>query len=118
MQPIADIRRDYKLKSFDEQDAAANPFDQFKVWWEEAIHADIDEVNAMTLATLYRCGDCGKQYERTLTDEQVLEIFRNNYPDADPDKVRLVCKACYKIAMRILKYDEAYNGWKRYAETQ
>ena len=52
MQPIADIRRDYKLKSFDEKDAATNPFDQFKVWWEEATNADIDEVNAMTLATV------------------------------------------------------------------
>lgn len=49
---IADIRRDYMLKSFDESHAAANPFDQFKEWWEEATSAEIDEVNAMTLATV------------------------------------------------------------------
>jgi pyridoxamine 5'-phosphate oxidase len=49
---IADIRRDYKLKSFDEADAALHPFDQFKIWWDEATSADIDEVNAMTLATV------------------------------------------------------------------
>lgn len=49
---ISDIRRDYMLKSFDESHAAVNPFDQFKEWWEEATSADIDEVNAMTLATV------------------------------------------------------------------
>ena len=49
---ISDIRRDYMLKSFDESDALSNPFDQFTTWWEEATSADIDEVNAMTLATV------------------------------------------------------------------
>jgi pyridoxamine 5'-phosphate oxidase len=49
---IADIRRDYMLKSFDESHAATNPFDQFKEWWDEATSAEIDEVNAMTLATV------------------------------------------------------------------
>lgn len=49
---ISDIRRDYMLKSFDESHAASNPFDQFKDWWEEATSVEIDEVNAMTLATV------------------------------------------------------------------
>lgn len=49
---ISDIRREYMLKSFDESHAANNPFDQFREWWEEATSADIDEVNAMTLATV------------------------------------------------------------------
>lgn len=52
MQPIADIRKDYKLHSFDESDALPNPFDQFGKWWQEAITSQIDEVNAMTLATV------------------------------------------------------------------
>ncbi|MBL7760109.1 MAG: pyridoxamine 5'-phosphate oxidase [Sediminibacterium sp.] len=53
---IADIRRDYMLKSFDEADAFDNPFEQFTAWWEEATSADIDEVNAMTLATVSAAG--------------------------------------------------------------
>ena len=57
MTNIADIRRDYKLKSFDEKDAAANPFDQFDSWWQEAITSDIDEVNAMTLGTVNAAGN-------------------------------------------------------------
>lgn len=51
MSNIANIRKDYQLLSFSETDALADPFAQFEVWWNEAIKAQIDEVNAMTLAT-------------------------------------------------------------------
>ncbi len=51
MSSIADIRKDYKLKRFNETDADVNPFAQFTVWWQEALAAAIEEVNAMTLAT-------------------------------------------------------------------
>ena len=49
---IAAIRKDYTLKSLSEADVANNPFDQFTIWWSEAIASNIDEVNAMTLATV------------------------------------------------------------------
>jgi pyridoxamine 5'-phosphate oxidase len=52
MNPIADIRKDYKLRSLSEIDVAANPIDQFTTWWNEAIASNIDEVNAMTLASV------------------------------------------------------------------
>lgn len=48
---IADIRKDYKLKSLLEQDVKENPMDQFSAWWSEAVSSQIEEVNAMTLAT-------------------------------------------------------------------
>jgi pyridoxamine 5'-phosphate oxidase len=48
---IADIRKDYKQHQFGEQDAAASPIEQFTRWWNDAIASEIDEVNAMTLAT-------------------------------------------------------------------
>ncbi|MET0298755.1 MAG: pyridoxamine 5'-phosphate oxidase [Flavitalea sp.] len=50
MSSIADIRKDYRLKSLDEKDAGS-PFELFAKWWEEATNSGIDEVNAMTLAT-------------------------------------------------------------------
>jgi pyridoxamine 5'-phosphate oxidase len=53
---IADIRKDYKLRSLDESDVAGNPIDQFTRWWDEAIKSNIDEVNAMTLATATKTG--------------------------------------------------------------
>ncbi|RYE29003.1 MAG: pyridoxamine 5'-phosphate oxidase [Sphingobacteriales bacterium] len=51
MNNIADIRKDYKQRSLGEADVAENPFAQFTNWWEEAVASQIDEVNAMTLAT-------------------------------------------------------------------
>jgi pyridoxamine 5'-phosphate oxidase len=56
MATIADIRKDYKLQSLHENEVAANPTDQFTAWWNEAISSNIDEVNAMTLATASTAG--------------------------------------------------------------
>ena len=53
---IADIRKDYKLASLEEADVALNPIDQFTRWWNEAVASQIDEVNAMTLATVNAAG--------------------------------------------------------------
>ena len=49
---IASIRRDYQLKSLSESDVASDPIKQFSIWWDEAISAKIDEVNAMALSTV------------------------------------------------------------------
>lgn len=48
---IADIRKTYALQELLESQVETNPIDQFNKWWKEAIAAQIDEVNAMTLAT-------------------------------------------------------------------
>lgn len=48
---IADIRKDYQLQSLLETDVANNPIEQFNCWWDDALKSEIDEVNAMTLAT-------------------------------------------------------------------
>ncbi len=49
---ISSIRRDYQLQSLSESDVAENPFEQFGRWWDQAVASEIDEVNAMTLATV------------------------------------------------------------------
>ena len=48
---IAGIRKEYRQQSLSENDIAENPFLQFERWWNEALHAGLEEVNAMTLAT-------------------------------------------------------------------
>ncbi|HSC54897.1 MAG TPA: pyridoxamine 5'-phosphate oxidase [Phnomibacter sp.] len=53
---IARIRKDYTLLSLDESSVSASPIDQFSQWWNEVVAANIDEKNAMTLAT---CGADG-----------------------------------------------------------
>ena len=51
MSNIADIRKDYSQQSLTEQDVQGNPIAQFSKWWNEAMAAEIEEINAMTLAT-------------------------------------------------------------------
>lgn len=51
MNSLADIRKEYKMQTLNETDVDVDPFNQFGKWWSEAIRSDIDEVNAMTLAT-------------------------------------------------------------------
>lgn len=53
---IAAIRTDYSLQILNESAMAATPYLQFEKWWEEAIHSQIEEVNAMTLATASKDG--------------------------------------------------------------
>jgi len=53
---IAELRKDYQLETLDESDVAANAIDQFTSWWQQAIKSEIDEVNAMTLATATKNG--------------------------------------------------------------
>jgi pyridoxamine 5'-phosphate oxidase len=48
---IADLRKEYATQSLLETDVAANPITQFSTWWQQALDSDIDEANAMTLAT-------------------------------------------------------------------
>ncbi|WP_202928966.1 pyridoxamine 5'-phosphate oxidase [Chitinophaga agri] len=48
---VADLRKDYRLASLDEQDVAQDPLDQFERWWKDATSGELDEPNAMTLAT-------------------------------------------------------------------
>jgi len=49
---IADIRKEYQMQSLLESDVAQHPIAQFEKWWNQAIESHIEEVNAMTLATV------------------------------------------------------------------
>ena len=49
---IAAIRQDYVLGSLSESDVDRNPVHQFKKWFDEAIHSEVIEPNAMVLSTV------------------------------------------------------------------
>jgi pyridoxamine 5'-phosphate oxidase len=53
---IADLRREYSLAGLNESDLQPHPFQQFEVWFREALNAKVLETNAMTLATATRDG--------------------------------------------------------------
>ncbi|QIM48914.1 pyridoxamine 5'-phosphate oxidase [Pusillimonas sp. DMV24BSW_D] len=49
---IADIRRDYQKNALREDTVKADPFDQFQLWFNEALTAEVIEPTAMTLGTV------------------------------------------------------------------
>jgi len=53
---IAHLRKEYLRERFDEADAAPDPTEQFRRWFDEALKAELPEANAMTLATANRAG--------------------------------------------------------------
>lgn len=49
---LADLRKEYALKTLEEKDAAKDPMQFFGLWMVEAIHAQVPEPTAMNLATV------------------------------------------------------------------
>jgi len=50
------LRRDYRHARLDETDVRPDPVEQFRVWLEEALKAELDEPYAMTLASVDAAG--------------------------------------------------------------
>jgi pyridoxamine 5'-phosphate oxidase len=48
---IENLRQDYSSSSLTEKEVSKNPINQFEKWFKEALEANINEPNAMTLAT-------------------------------------------------------------------
>ncbi len=76
---IADLRVDYSLKKFDEADLIKNPMKQFEAWFDEAMNAQVNEPNAMTLATVKPNGTPSARVVllKGITEEKF--VFFTNY---------------------------------------
>lgn len=79
MSSIADIRKDYKLKALSEEEARKDPIQQFTIWWQEAIASQLDEVNAMTLATASPAGIPDARIVLLKEYDQQGFVFFTNY---------------------------------------
>ncbi len=49
---IAHLRKDYQHASLSKSEVASDPVQQFSVWFDQALKADVTEPNAMSLATV------------------------------------------------------------------
>ena len=75
---LYNFREEYTRAGLDLTDLAASPFDQFRLWFEQACAAKIPEPNAMTLCTV---GADGMPSARTVLlkayDERGFVFFTN-----------------------------------------
>ena len=79
MTKIADIRNEYKLLSLSEADVDRNPVKQFDTWWGAALKSNIDEVNAMTLATVSSDGGASARIVLLKSYNDSGFVFFTNY---------------------------------------
>ena len=56
MSNIADLRKSYERAELNEAASAADPLQQFELWLQQALDAQLPEPNAMTLATVDEAG--------------------------------------------------------------
>ncbi len=49
---IADLRKSYEQGELDERHSAAEPLQQFSLWFDQALKSELPEPNAMTVATV------------------------------------------------------------------
>lgn len=78
-QKIAAIRQDYQRAVLLEQDVAATPIPQFGRWWQEVIQSELDEPNAMTLATSTKDGKPAARIVLLKSYDEDGFIFFTNY---------------------------------------
>ena len=53
---LADLRKDYGQATLSEHEVANDPFAQFTTWFEQALKAEVNEPNAMSVATVAQDG--------------------------------------------------------------
>jgi len=75
---ISELRKDYKFKALLETDILSDPIEQFKVWFDEALHAHLLEPNAMCLSTVYN-NQPSSRYVLLKGIEQGGFVFFTNY---------------------------------------
>ncbi len=66
-------------ESLSESDASPNPCRQFDRWWDEAVRAEIDEVNAMALSTVSDTGRPSSRIVLLKGYDDAGFVFFSNY---------------------------------------
>jgi pyridoxamine 5'-phosphate oxidase len=83
---IANLRKEYKKNSLDEKDVQKNPIEQFRIWFNEALQADILEPNAMFLATASQNKPSGRVVLLKDLDENGF-VFYTNYQSRKAEQI-------------------------------
>lgn len=76
---IAELRREYAQHALRIDETADDPIDQFRQWFNEALEADLDEANAMTLATATSSGRPSARIVLLKDIDEEGFVFYTNY---------------------------------------
>jgi pyridoxamine 5'-phosphate oxidase len=82
MSTLTELRREYASRALDEADAHADPIRQFTTWFDEALKAQLLDVNAMTLATASAKGEPSARTVLLKGADDNGFVFYTNYDSA------------------------------------
>jgi pyridoxamine 5'-phosphate oxidase len=85
---VAGLRKDYGQASLDDADVADDPMDQFARWFEQALKAEVNEPNAMSVATV---GPDGRPSSRVVLIKQFDARGFTWYTNYDSQKAQQLC---------------------------
>lgn len=78
---LADIRKDYSHRTLNEDSVSKNPMEQFSIWMDEVLTAEVPEPTAMVLST---CNN-NKPHSRVVLLKGIKDngfVFYTNYDSA------------------------------------
>lgn len=107
---IADIRKDYQLQSLSEADVAPSPVQQFGKWWDDAVNSKIDEVNAMTLATVDANGIPAARIVLLKGYDENGFVFFTNYNSNKGNELEKNANACLVFFWKELERQVRITG--------
>ena len=108
---VADIRKDYKQHSLNESDIASDPFVQFEHWWQDAVNSEIDEVNAMTLATATKQGVPSARIVLLKGYDPQGFVFFTNYSSKKAKEAFLKNKVAFNLHWKSLRRQIRVRGY-------
>jgi pyridoxamine 5'-phosphate oxidase len=107
---IAALRKEYSSRSLLENDIAADPVKQFQTWWMQAVESEIDEPNAMTLATASSEGIPSARIVLLKSFDASGFIFFTNYKSAKGRELEENPKACLLFFWKELERQVKITG--------
>lgn len=97
MTTLADLRREYARRALTEDAAHADPLQQFRSWFDEALESQLLDVNAMTLATASPTGEPAARIVLLKGADESGFVFYSNYDSAKGRDLAANPRACLVI---------------------
>jgi pyridoxamine 5'-phosphate oxidase len=110
MNSPADMRKDYQLQSFSEESVDPDPIQQFTKWWDQAVDASINEVNAMVLATVTGEGMPAARVVLLKAFDESGFVFFSNYNSNKGVQLQINAGACLVFFWKELERQVRITG--------
>lgn len=107
---IADIRNEYMLSGLDEKDAAADPLEQFALWFDETIASGLLVPNALILATADAQGNPSARTVLLKGYDRNGFVFYTNYASRKGRELAIHPHACLLFSWQELQRQVHIEG--------